>query len=388
MNAVFRFGLASFCSLALALASTAVRSAGPERVDGNVLAEFDVFNDGDVLLLPVVIEGQKYQFFVATAQPYSVFDEQIIPKAPIWQGETTPDQPDGNGATLYESPAFSIGPFEVSGGSPSLRADLSSMREAAGHAFHGVLGNDVLARHVIQIDSAAGKLRFLEQADHVSGERMPMTMQGGSPFIDLRLPDGITVEAKVDTATAGCCSVLLDIDHFQRLFKLGMVTDLRRSVARQLGAGDRITGDGRLQSIGIGKLNVDQLLAVPHPGNTVGVSFLMHFNAVFDFPDNRLILLPRSGPLYSDCRNLAGMGILRTEDGKDFVRYTVDGGLAEKSGIKPDDMLCRVNDKPAEEYRLHQIRRLLGGDAAEIRLQMQRGDEKFDVALTLTPNEK
>jgi hypothetical protein len=42
-----------------------------------VLAEFDIFKDGDAILVPVEIAGKIYQFWVSTGNSYTVFDTSL-----------------------------------------------------------------------------------------------------------------------------------------------------------------------------------------------------------------------------------------------------------------------------------------------------------------------
>ena len=78
-------------------------SAWAPPTDTNpVLESFDAFNDGDVLLLPIELDGQRYQFVLDTGASTSMYDASLSGLANHggsmfhYNGEirNSPDQPE------------------------------------------------------------------------------------------------------------------------------------------------------------------------------------------------------------------------------------------------------------------------------------------------------
>ena len=75
--------------------------------------------------------------------------------------------------------------------------------------------------------------------------------------------------------------------------------------------------------------------------------------------------------------------IIKPEDGKIVVFKTADDGPAAKAGIKPDDVIVKVNDVKAEnvEDTAKEIVRHKPGE--KIKVTVKRGDKEMVIEVTV-----
>ena len=62
--------------------------------------------------------------------------------------------------------------------------DLSSLREALGLDIRGYLGMDFLSQYVVDLDFDQGRMTLLRSAGQSAGQRLPLKMEGGRPWVE------------------------------------------------------------------------------------------------------------------------------------------------------------------------------------------------------------
>lgn len=87
-----------------------------------------------------------------------------------------------------------------------------------------------------------------------------------------------------------------------------------------------------------------------------------------------------------DQEDMSGLRLMRVE-GETIVHSVDEGSPADMAGIRDRDTIVRIGDKPASEYKLADIRRLLrSGDGKEIVLTNKRGP--YETTSTICLREK
>src|SRR5262245_4197654 len=106
---------ASFLVVVL-VASTLVHAEGPRRLGPaeRVLQEFDVFKDGDLLLVPVTLKGKEFLFALDTGSTLTVYDSSLKPLLGLPKGSGKGTTPDGDVTLpLYDPPPAALGRLAV-----------------------------------------------------------------------------------------------------------------------------------------------------------------------------------------------------------------------------------------------------------------------------------
>lgn len=118
---------------------------------------------GNLLLVTLRLEsGEKLLFAVDTGSG-TCFDKSLEPKLGKPVG-TAVIQSWGVFKTnnVYVTPKLYLGNTPLMTGSRTVDYDVQGLFDASGHRVMGILGMDVLEHYCIQLDFAAGKMRFLD----------------------------------------------------------------------------------------------------------------------------------------------------------------------------------------------------------------------------------
>ena len=160
---------------------------------------------GGLLIVPVRIEGgEEMPFVLDTGSSGTLVDESLEPKLGKRLGMTTMH----SWGTSRELPVFAA-PRLYLGGVPLITGhrvvsyNCRQMPSDSGPPIMGMLSIDCLRQYCIQLDFAAGKIRFLEP-EHVNatqlGKAFPITWVEGRPFVHHDgLVQGIGTNSLIDT---------------------------------------------------------------------------------------------------------------------------------------------------------------------------------------------
>lgn len=132
-----------------------------------VLQQFDVFADGDALLVPVTIRGQDYPFMLDTGTDGILYDTS--PGHVLGQRIETAlriTSPGGLEKKIdsYPNPGATLGNIRLSTDEKVFGTDLTRLRQAIGHEIRGIIGMSFLKAHVVYLDPDAQKIFFLKSA--------------------------------------------------------------------------------------------------------------------------------------------------------------------------------------------------------------------------------
>jgi hypothetical protein len=275
--------------------------------------------------------------------------------------------------------------------------DLPARR--AGFAIDGILGRDIFARYVVEIDydartvrldnpkgyrpAGGGEMLALSLADDVPYVRAQITPVGGAPIEDRFL---------IDTGA----SKTLTLSHpFVERHRL------RRSLPIIPGFdvtldGESRTSIGRLQRLELGSLGLDAPVVVlaERPGGAfaeagfagrIGGGFLRRFTVVMDYPHRRMQLVPNAH--IGDPDELDMSGIVWIADPTDLavltVQHVLEGSPAAEAQIQQGDVLVSVDGKSVATMDSSQRAEVFTGAGQERVLRIRRGRTEREVRLKL-----
>jgi hypothetical protein len=274
----------------------------------------------------------------------------------------------------FNPPTARIGKLELGKDELVSCADLTMLRYATGKAIHGVLGVPFFKRHVVQIDWDHATLSVFNAGtppDAEWGEAFSITFDElGGPVLEALLvedaPSRFLIDLGVNTTGT------LTGDLFNRLVdrKLLKITG-DRIIAAAGGNVRQFTG--RLDELRIGEFRHRNLIFGQGNSNKLGLVYLSRYRVTFDFRNATVYLKKADGYSRSDHEDMSGLRLMRVEG--ETIVYSVDeGSPAYLAGIRDRDTIVRIAGKPASEYELADIRRLLrSGDGKEIELTSKRG---------------
>jgi len=340
-----------------------------------IVARFQIATDGRPIVMPVTLQGKTYAFLLDTATRNTTLDESL--RDLLGEVKSTQEIPLPDGQTeeiqIYYAPQAKAGPIDIQQAGPVLVADLSPLREITGLNIRGVLGTGLLRKYAIAIDFSKGLLDFIEPGPNIQiawgAPRQIAVSRQGMPFIQGEIAGRFVVLFLIDTGLFSNGSLADEL--FDKLRQRKIIT--QTAVSHYLtGRGTRQSDQARIDTLMIGKPDdtFDQLkyanLIFDKGGQVsiLGLEWLARHHVVLDFVNSRIYLRKGAGFDKPDTSDMSGLHMLRTDKGVE-VRAVDKGSPAEAAGLKPGDVLQKINGKAIAEYSMFDLRQLLFSEAGK-----------------------
>jgi hypothetical protein len=356
----------------------------------------------------VRVNGSDPQWFILDTgcRDTSIIARQCAERLHLPIGGSTPA--DGGGAgegvkvEIASTPRVTLGVGGDSLESPGLPVfSFAHVEPYEGRRLDGLLGEDFLRRHVVELDYARRVLRVHDPENYVhsgASAPIPITFHDGLAVVSAsmtppgseEIPCHVVIDTGVRTTTVWYRPFVIAHD---------LVASQPHVVTGTIGGGvsGETKGDiGRLDRMTIGSL------VVPHPSvvfsrdssgvfagsdedGIVGGAILRRCKVTFDYPHERLYLEPYPGEFAAFDDDMSGMFLVSS--GPDFRRVTIQSVAertpASEAGIAKGDELVSIDGRPVAERTLDEVRELFKRDGASYRVAVKHGDESREVRLTL-----
>lgn len=276
---------------------------------------------------------------------------------------------------------------------------LDAFRRQTGRGMDVIVGHPLLSRSVVRIDYVARTLEILP-ADTFryegSGTVIPITFEQRLPYIDARitLPGRKPIEGRF-VIDLGSSQALILSEPFVRK------EQVREAVPKTIQTRGRGVGGqvqsliGRVTALEFGGVRLDRPTAVmrtsdqgtisaPGTAGNIGGEILKRFTVIFDYSRKRMILEPNARfgtPFEAD---MAGLGMRMGPEGSGTleVEWILPESPAAEAGLLPEDLIERVDERPAVEVGVTGLREMFRRDGETHRLVVRRGTERKEIALT------
>jgi Aspartyl protease len=154
------------------------------QLPGELQLNNDAGRGGWLIVLLRLEDGKELPFLVDTGSSHTLFDKSLESQLKRAHGTATIDTWDGHGkAAVYVMPQLYAGNVPLITDNVTATQDFSEASSAIGRRVMGVLGIDCLSHYCVQLDFAAGKMRFLDAAEFKN-------QNWGKPFHLVTLRDG------------------------------------------------------------------------------------------------------------------------------------------------------------------------------------------------------
>ncbi|MFH1892535.1 MAG: aspartyl protease family protein [Candidatus Zixiibacteriota bacterium] len=276
--------------------------------------------------------------------------------------------------------------------------DLSSINEIAQEPIDGILGYDLFARFVVQIDYYDSLLTlFLPDDSLTYGGRdtLALEIESNHPMVAATINDTILRRFRIDTGSANYLDLGFDVVNQYNLIEESRSTREGMQL-RGIGGATVMSVSGRLESFRLGTeilrdvpcsfTTADSgILAIEGVDGNIGGGLLAKFTCTFDYPHGLLFLTPNASIREKD--EVVSTGIsLRKVDDRIIVDIVLDETPADKNGLKVGDIIIAVNGISVESMELYQANEMLhSDDDAVIELEIERDGIVTRVKLESTP---
>ncbi|MER2999459.1 aspartyl protease family protein [Pontibacter populi] len=283
-----------------------------------------------------------------------------------------------------------------------LLEDVFNLSTRMGMPVHGIIGYDIFKNfivkinyntHVITLYRPDAKIRISKKA-----EVHKLSIEDCKAYVYAKVRqyngDSLNVKLVVDTGASHSLSLYLPTNDKLKLPPKVMEAYLGRGLS-----GDIHGKIGRINSMSIGRYQFQDLpasypneqairvaLNIANRNGNLGSDILKRFTVIFDYPHNRLVLIPNHKYKQPFSYNIAGFEVSTPMPG--FNVYVVsnvsENSAAKEAGIKQGDQLMAINGKTCNDLDLNHVLNLLDGKPGnQLRLTFHRNSIPYTVTLTL-----
>lgn len=283
-----------------------------------------------------------------------------------------------------------------------LMEDIFHLSQRMGMPVHGIIGYDIFKNFIVKINYSAETLTLYRPDIHVRkkrrAEEYKLSVEDCKPYLygTIRQHNGDTLDVKLIVDTGASHSLSLYLPTHERLVLPPEVMDA------YLGRG--LSGDingkiGRLSSFSLGRYELQNptasypdeegiraALNIANRNGNLGSEILKRFTVVFDYPHERLLLIPNRRYREPFTYNMAGFELSTPLPGNNLyiVSNVVENSPAKHSGIQAGDQLLHVNGRDCGELKLQELLDLFENKPGrKVRLRLKRKNEVFDVNFVL-----
>jgi hypothetical protein len=215
------------------------------------------------------------------------------------------------------------------------------------------------------------------------GQGLPLTIENKVPHVRVRLA-GLAepVSFLIDTACVpGGGTGLLRTETYDALAKQNKITAVDVSLAASL-SGQTVRQRGRVAEIELcGYRHSDLIFAVAQR-DVLGVTYWSRYVTTFDVTGGSVYLKKSTRYDQRDAHDLSGLTIVRA-DGRTAVVGVDEASPAARVGVKPQDVILRVNGDRVDEMGLMTVRRLLATKGKKVTLVLGRASTEQEVSFAL-----
>lgn len=283
-----------------------------------------------------------------------------------------------------------------------LLEDIFNLSTRMGMPIHGIIGYDIFKNFIVKVNYSNQMITLYKPDTKIKINKKAEVHElhiedcKAYLFANVRQYNGDTLKVKlvVDTGASHSLSLYLPTNDRLKLPPKVMEAYLGRGLS-----GDINGKIGRLNSMSIGRYEFADLpasypdeeairvaLKVANRNGNLGSDILKRFTVIFDYPHNRLVLLPNRKYKQPFSYNIAGFEIGTPMPG--FKVYVVSNvsknSAAQQAGIQAGDQLISINGQDCQELDLNNILGMLEGrPGQQLRLTLKRNLEPYKVVLTL-----
>jgi hypothetical protein len=272
-----------------------------------------------------------------------------------------------------------------------------SLYRGIGRRFDGVLGHDLFAAFIVEIDYSRRVIRLYEPGSYrpsPTAEAVPIRIVDNKPYVTVMVTAaGQTLPANlhIDTGLGGAAD--LNSNFVTRHGLLDRVGPMLTGATGGVG-GSVESRVARLDQVAFGRLRMQRPVVGLILGHSAGVrgdsegriggELLRRFTVTFDYPSRTMWLDPGAAvgdPFETD---MSGLSLVAEgSDDKVVVARVTEGAPGAEAGVRAGDQLIAIDGDTDAARSLDTARGLLRRDGEQRELLLQRGAEQLRLRLTL-----
>jgi len=269
-----------------------------------------------------------------------------------------------------------------------------------GHDFDGIIGSEFIKQFVVEIDYHARVIRLHDKDKFTyagPGDSLPIQLSSqGHPILEGEVKplgsEPLKGKFVLDIGSGGPLALTSPFVNENRLLNSNLKTI--RAIGLGGAGGQSNARIGRVAELKIGKFTITNPItlfsedkagafASAELAGNIGQQIASKFKLFLDYGRNRIIFEPAA--TFNEPFDRAHSGLALSSEGKDYATFRITEVLedspASEIGLKKDDLIIRVNDKPAAEFTITRLGEMFEQPSSH-KLTIRRGDQTLQVTLT------
>jgi hypothetical protein len=286
------------------------------------------------------------------------------------------------GDALFSNQVFMVFPIE-------------RFSATSGVEMNGLIGYEVFRRFVTKIDYEHSLITFTTPASFAyegNGTIVPFVFNEHVPQVDGTI-DGVPGQFDIDTGSGASIDLTGPFVRKHDLIRHYNAT-LEAVTGWGVGGAERsLLTRGNLLTLGhvevsspVTELSLQKkgAYASEYLAGNVGVGILKRFNLIFDYPHQQIIFERNANYDKPDVFDRSGMWLNSLGDSFE-VMDVVKGGPAAAAGLTVGDKILAIDERPASQIRLPDLRSRFRNDrpGTKVRLTIGSGGETHETDLVL-----
>jgi hypothetical protein len=281
-----------------------------------------------------------------------------------------------------------------------LALPLPLLPSSMGRDIDGIVGGQFIRPFVVELDYQRRAMTLHDRETfnyRGSGETLPLEIDAnGHPVLTATVTPvgGTPLERRFLLDTGSGLALALHSPFVTEQRMLGPQSKTIRAIGGA-GAGGRTAGRlGRVAALQIGSFRINDPLTLfsqdeagafanPSLAGNIGAQIASRFRVFLDYGGRRIILEP--SPTFAEPFDRSFSGIALRAEGSDYrtfrVHEVLEDSPATTAGLRVDDIITAIDDKPASALTLSSIQELFERPVS-YRLAIRRGQDSLTVTLT------
>ena len=352
------------------------------------IERFPIKKDSESILLPVEIQGKRYQFSLDTGSICTTYDSTLWPLlGKVVKLETIGPKEKSVPVPFFQPPDARLGKLKLPKDRWVVGADLREFREETGEEEHGILGMDFLKEQIFRVDFDRAEVVFLRAVGPDPGQRVKIRFTKIMPHVKVDLPglkepEWFLLDTGYHRRGGGWDGGSLRTAAFEALTQSGQLTSLDKNIVRGM-AGTRAVRAGWLDSFPFAGNTHKTLYFTEDKKSLLGLDVLARYVVIFDFPHQAIYL--EKGRQFDRPNRYDYSGLLlRRVKGETVVEEVTAGSAADRAGIRCRDVLLQIDKEQISGMTLFTLRDRLCEEGKKICLTVRRGRKQLDLPLVLS----
>ena len=282
---------------------------------------------------------------------------------------------------------------------PIATMPLAPFKRQSGRPMDVIVGAPLIQRCVLRIDYASRMLEFLPARTFEykgKGTILPLTFENGHPYITARitLPGRKPIKGRFVIDLGSSQAVILTPQFIEKRHVMDGIGHTIEGRGRGVG-GQMSTRAARIPGIELGGITFEHpvtmlpvssqsMVGASDAIGNIGGEIMRRFTVTLDYPRQRMILEPNAqfgDPFEAD---MGGLGMRMGPDGSNAleVEWIQKDSPASEAGFLPNDLIEKVDGKPALEVGVRGLREMCRRDGEHHVFSVRRGDQTLEIAFT------